>query len=103
MQEGQLKFDNLPVFFNNLFLCSTICGLTQFTRKAHIVRAALEAICFQTRDILEAMDKDSGYPLSRLQVDGGMTTNNLLMHLQADLVGITVGALLIFISKDIWA
>ncbi|XP_059484029.1 glycerol kinase-like [Neocloeon triangulifer] len=67
-----------------------LCGLTHYTRKGHIVRAALEAICFQTRDILEAMNKDSGFPLTKLQVDGGMTTNNLLMQLQADLVGINV-------------
>lgn len=92
MQEGQLKIASFNAIFDFIFMFRTICGLTQFTRKAHIVRAALEAISFQTRDILEAMDKDSGYPLSRLQVDGGMTTNNLLMQLQADLVGITVGA-----------
>ncbi|XP_065347191.1 glycerol kinase-like isoform X2 [Cloeon dipterum] len=67
-----------------------LCGLTHYTRKAHIVRAALESICFQTRDILEAMNKDSGIPLSLLQVDGGMTSNNLMMQLQADLVGIKV-------------
>nr|CAD7439403.1 unnamed protein product [Timema bartmani] len=47
-------------------------------------------VCFQTRDILEAMNKDCGIPLSKLQVDGGMTTNNLLMQLQADLIGISV-------------
>jgi len=76
---------------NSCYSFRALCGLTHFTRKAHIVRAALEAICFQTRDILEAMNKDSGFPLTRLQVDGGMTTNNLLMQLQADLVGIKVG------------
>lgn len=51
----------------------------------------MEAICFQTRDILEAMRKDCGAPLYTLQVDGGMTQNNLLMQLQADLCGIPVG------------
>nr|CAD7432256.1 unnamed protein product [Timema monikensis] len=67
-----------------------ICGITEDTTQLHIIRAALEAVCFQTRDILEAMNKDCGIPLSKLQVDGGMTTNNLLMQLQADLIGISV-------------
>lgn len=67
-----------------------LCGITEDTQRGHIIRAALEAICFQTRDILEAMHKDCGIPLDRLQVDGGMTINNLLMQLQADLCGIPV-------------
>ncbi|XP_047509709.1 glycerol kinase-like isoform X4 [Pieris napi] len=67
-----------------------ICGLTAFTTKNHIIRAALEAVCFQTRDILEAMNKDCGMPLSKLNVDGKMTSNDLLMQLQTDLIGIPV-------------
>ncbi|KAL4228636.1 Glycerol kinase 3 [Mactra antiquata] len=67
-----------------------ICGLSQFTTKEHIARAALEAVCFQTRELLEAMNQDSGIPLKSIQVDGGMTANNLLMQLQADLMGINV-------------
>ncbi|XP_076755138.1 glycerol kinase 1 [Xylocopa sonorina] len=67
-----------------------ICGITEDTQQDHIVRAALEAVCFQTRDILEAMVKDSGTKLTTLQVDGGMTVNDLLMQLQADLTGISV-------------
>lgn len=67
-----------------------ICGLTAFSTKQHIIRAALEAVCFQTRDILEAMNKDCGIPLAKLHVDGIMTTNNLLMQLQADITGIPV-------------
>ncbi|RZF46022.1 hypothetical protein LSTR_LSTR004735 [Laodelphax striatellus] len=67
-----------------------LCGLTQFTKKGHIIRAALESVCFQTRDILEAMHKDCGYPLTKLQVDGKMTANSLLTQLQADLCGIPV-------------
>jgi len=67
-----------------------ICGLTAFSTKQHIIRAALESVCFQTRDILEAMDKDCGIPLTKLHVDGSMTTNNLLMQLQADISGIPV-------------
>ncbi|XP_064642243.1 glycerol kinase-like [Lineus longissimus] len=67
-----------------------MCGLTQFTNKSHIARAVLEAVCFQTREILEAMNKDSGIAMASLQVDGGMTKNNLLMQLQADITGIQV-------------
>ncbi|XP_024085103.1 glycerol kinase-like isoform X6 [Cimex lectularius] len=67
-----------------------LCGLTQFTKKAHLIRAALEAVCFQTRDILEAMHKDCGVPLSKVRVDGKMTANSLLLQLQADLCGIPI-------------
>ncbi|XP_063972368.1 glycerol kinase 3 [Diachasmimorpha longicaudata] len=67
-----------------------ICGITEGTQQYHIIWAALEAVCFQTRDILEAMVKDSGTKLSALLVDGGMTVNDLLMQLQADLTGINV-------------
>lgn len=51
----------------------------------------MEAACYQTRDILEAMNKDCGIPLQKLLVDGGMTVNNYIMQLQADLCGIPVG------------
>ncbi|XP_053732243.1 glycerol kinase-like isoform X3 [Synchiropus splendidus] len=68
----------------------TICGLTQFTNKSHLAFAALEAVCFQTKEILEAMNQDSGVPLNTLQVDGGMTSNRLLMQLQADILGVSV-------------
>ncbi|XP_075708843.1 glycerol kinase isoform X5 [Rhinoderma darwinii] len=67
-----------------------ICGLTQFTNKNHIAFAALEAVCFQTREILDAMNQDTGIPLSQLQVDGGMTNNKILMQLQADILCIPV-------------
>ncbi|KAF3695175.1 Glycerol kinase [Channa argus] len=63
-----------------------ICGLTQFTNRNHLAFAALEAVCFQTREILDAMNQDSGVPLMQLQVDGGMTSNKLLMQLQADIL-----------------
>lgn len=65
--------------------------MSEETGKGHLIRAALEAACFQTRDILDAMNADCHIPLSRLLVDGGMTTNNYLMQLQADLSGIPVG------------
>uniref|UniRef100_A0A8C5CME9 Probable glycerol kinase n=1 Tax=Gadus morhua TaxID=8049 RepID=A0A8C5CME9_GADMO len=67
-----------------------ICGLTQFTNKNHLAFAALEAVCFQTREILDAMNQDSGVPLDQLWVDGGMTSNRLLMQLQADILCIPV-------------
>ncbi|XP_053450806.1 glycerol kinase 2 [Nycticebus coucang] len=67
-----------------------ICGLTQFTNKYHIAFAALEAVCFQTREILDAMNRDCGIPLRHLQVDGAMTANQILMQLQADILHIPV-------------
>ncbi|KAG7258212.1 hypothetical protein CRUP_014288 [Coryphaenoides rupestris] len=67
-----------------------ICGLTQFTNRNHLAFAALEAVCFQTREILDAMNQDSGVPLDQLWVDGGMTSNRLLMQLQADILSIPV-------------
>jgi len=61
-------------------------GLTRGTTKAHLVRAALESIAFQTCDVLDAMNRDSGINLSELRVDGGATANNFLMQFQADLL-----------------
>lgn len=65
-------------------------GITQYTTKAHIVRAALEAVAFQNLEIVESMNKDSGISLQELQVSGGMTQNKLLLQMQADLLGIPV-------------
>jgi glycerol kinase len=67
-----------------------IVGLTRYVNRAHIVRAALESICYQTREVLEAMNADCGVPLLTLKVDGGATTNNFLMQLQADILGVEV-------------
>jgi len=67
-----------------------IIGLTQYTQRAHIVRAMLEAVCFQTADIVDAMIKDSGTTLTKMTVDGGMTANDLLMQLQADTINAKV-------------
>lgn len=69
---------------------SVIYGLTENTQRGHILRATLEAVCFQVRDILEAMVKDCDFKLLQLQVDGGMTANPLLLQMQADLVGLDV-------------
>ncbi|XP_049886227.1 glycerol kinase [Pectinophora gossypiella] len=67
-----------------------ICGITEDTNYSHIVKAALEAVCYQVRDILDAMNEDCGIPLQLLKVDGGMTSNALVMQMQADLTGINV-------------
>lgn len=79
-------------FFLNSYLISysIICGISEDTKSSHIVKATLDAVCFQVRDVLEAMTKDYGAPLHKLQVDGGMTANSLLMQLQADLTGISL-------------
>ncbi|KAJ9485155.1 hypothetical protein VN97_g8203 [Penicillium thymicola] len=68
----------------------TIFGITQYTQKGHIARATLEATCFQTKAILDAMEKDSGHRLSELAVDGGMSNSDLAMQIQADLISIPV-------------
>ena len=63
-----------------------IAGLTRYANKAHIARAVLEATAFQTRDVVQAMEKDSGIALEVLRVDGGMVVNDLLMQFQADIL-----------------
>jgi glycerol kinase len=68
----------------------TICGITRGTTRAHLARAALEAIAFQTADILECMQADAGVGLKELRVDGGATRNDLLMQFQAELLGVPV-------------
>ena len=67
-----------------------IVGLTRFATKAHLVRATLEAICFQSRELVDAMAADSGRRVESLKVDGGATGNDLLMQLQADILGVPV-------------
>ncbi|ESQ81482.1 glycerol kinase [Asticcacaulis sp. AC466] len=67
-----------------------VIGLTRGTTKAHIARAALEAIAFQSADVLEAMQRDSGVSLKELRVDGGASRNNLMMQFQADILGVPV-------------
>jgi len=68
----------------------TIVGLTRGTTRAHIARAALESIAFQSAELIEAMAADSGTPLTELRVDGGASANNLLMQMQADILGTRV-------------
>jgi glycerol kinase len=67
-----------------------IVGLSRYNNNAHLARATLEAICYQSRDVVEAMAKDSGVDLDVLKVDGGVTTNSLCMQLQADILGVPV-------------
>jgi glycerol kinase len=67
-----------------------IAGLTRYANKGHLARAVLEATAFQTREVLEAMEKDSGIKLHTLRTDGGMVKNNLLMQFQADILNISV-------------
>ncbi len=67
-----------------------IVGLSRFNTSAHLARAALEAICYQSRDVVEAMRQDSGVTLDMLRVDGGVTANELCMQLQADILGVPV-------------
>ncbi|HQE32861.1 MAG TPA: FGGY-family carbohydrate kinase, partial [Propionibacteriaceae bacterium] len=67
-----------------------IVGLTRYVNRGHIARAVLEATAFQTREVLDAMEADSGVKLAELKVDGGMTQNDTLMQFQADVVGVPV-------------
>jgi glycerol kinase len=67
-----------------------IVGLSRYHTSAHLARATLEAICYQTRDVVEAMRQDSGVTLDTLRVDGGVTANELCMQLQSDILGVPV-------------
>jgi len=67
-----------------------IVGLSRFNTKAHLARATLESICYQSRDVVDAMAKDSGVDLDVLKVDGGITVNDLCMQLQSDVLGVDV-------------
>jgi glycerol kinase len=67
-----------------------IVGLSRFNTNAHLARATLESICYQSRDVAEAMEQDSGVQLDVLKVDGGVTMNELCMQIQADVLGVPV-------------
>jgi len=68
----------------------TIIGLTRGSTVGNIARSTLESMCYQTRDVLEAMEADSNVSLKTLRVDGGAVVNNLLMQFQADILGVAV-------------
>jgi len=72
-----------------------IVGLTRAATKAHLARAALEAICYQTRDVMDAMVADSGVPMKEMRVDGGITANSLCMQMQSDIMGVDISKPLI--------
>jgi glycerol kinase len=67
-----------------------IVGLSRYNTNAHLARATLEAICYQSKDVSDAMEQDSGVKLDVLKVDGGVTANDLCMQLQADILGVPV-------------
>jgi len=83
-------FVGLGAPYWDMYARGTIVGLTRGAKREHIVRAALESICYQTRDVLEAMQKDSGITLKNLKVDGGAVANNFLMQFQSDILGVPV-------------
>jgi glycerol kinase len=74
----------------DMYARGTICGITRGTNAAHIARAIIESMAYQTRDVIDCMERDSGCELEQLRVDGGAAENNLLMQFQADILGIPV-------------
>lgn len=83
-------FAGLGAPYWDMYARGGIFGLTRGTKKAHLIRATLESLAFQTYDILEVMEKDSGIQLKTLKVDGGACSNNLLMQFQADILEVKV-------------
>lgn len=83
-------FAGLGAPYWDMYARGAIFGLTRGTSKAHVIRATLESLAYQTKDVLEAMEKDSGIQLKALRVDGGASANNLLMQFQADILGVPV-------------
>jgi len=83
-------FVGLGAPYWDMYARGTILGITRGTTPAHIARAALESIAYQTRDVLESMEGDSGMKLKELRVDGGAAANEFLMQFQADLLGVPV-------------
>ncbi|MEM8523003.1 MAG: glycerol kinase GlpK [Bacteroidota bacterium] len=83
-------FAGLGAPYWDMYARGAIFGLTRGTSKSHLVRATLESLAYQTRDVLDAMEKDSGVELSTLRVDGGASANNLLMQFQSDILDTAV-------------
>ena len=83
-------FAGLGAPYWDMYARGAILGLTRGTTKAHLIRATLESLAYQTRDVLDAMEKDSGLSLKTLRVDGGASANGLLMQFQADILGANV-------------
>ncbi len=83
-------FAGLGAPYWDMYARGAILGLTRGTTKAHLVRATLESLAYQAKDVLAAMEQDAGVPLKALRVDGGATANNFLMQFQADMLGVSV-------------
>ncbi|MGH7776699.1 MAG: glycerol kinase GlpK [Candidatus Dormibacterales bacterium] len=83
-------FSGLFAPYWDMYARGAIVGLTRFVDKRHLVRATLESMCYQSKDVAEAMEADSGIKLKTLKVDGGATANDFLMQLQADILGTEV-------------
>lgn len=83
-------FVGLGAPYWDMYARGAILGLTRGANKNHIIRATLESIAYQTRDVLEAMQEDSGIKLKNLKVDGGAAANNFLMEFQSDILGVNV-------------
>ena len=83
-------FAGLGAPYWDMYARGAIVGLTRGVRREHVVRAALEAIAYQTKDVIDAMQEDSGIVLKHLQVDGGAAVNAFLMQFQADILGVPV-------------
>ncbi|MCP5054118.1 MAG: glycerol kinase, partial [bacterium] len=83
-------FSGLGAPYWDMYARGVISGLTRGTQRSHIIRAALESIAFQTRDILEIMREESGLPIESLKVDGGASANGFLMQFQADILDAVV-------------
>jgi glycerol kinase len=83
-------FVGLGAPYWDMYARGIIIGITRGTKKGHIVRATLEAIDYQVRDVIDVMSKEAGVKIPSLRVDGGGTANSLLMQFQADILGIPV-------------
>ncbi|WP_373054574.1 glycerol kinase GlpK [Thioalkalivibrio sp.] len=83
-------FAGLGAPYWDMYARGAIFGLTRGTRKEHITRATLDSLAYQTRDVIEAMQEDSGIALKALRVDGGAVANNVMMQFQADMLGVRV-------------
>lgn len=108
-------FAGLGAPYWDMYARGAIFGLTRGTSKSHLIRATIESLAFQTKDVLDAMEQDAGRPLTTLKVDGGASANNLLMQFQADMLDVPVerpsiiettalgAAYLAGIAVDYWA
>jgi glycerol kinase len=83
-------FSGLFAPYWDMYARGALVGLTRYVDRRHLVRATLESVCYQTLDVAEAMEQDSGVKVSTLKVDGGMVKNDFLMQLQADILGTPV-------------